>query len=306
MSLHAGVDGGQSSTLAVVGDERGTVLGRGVGPPSDLVGEERGSARQAEAVDAALAAALRAAQLPADTAFASIVCGLSGHDAGEPVPRLETPARRLRIVHDAEIALAGALAGSPGIVVIAGTGSVALGVDEHGRRVRVGGWGFLFGDEGSAFWFARRALSAAMRAQDRAEASSLGERALERFSLPSLRAVQQAFAHGELSRPALAAFTPDVLALAQAGDGEAVVIREEAARALAELVYLANARLGRAPSEGGRRLVSHAGGVLLDEPFRACWIRALQEVAPHAFVIEPREEPALGALRLAREEEAHI
>lgn len=300
MSLYAGVDGGQSSTLALIGDERGRLLGRGVGPPADLVGEARDSRRQAQAIDTAIDAALGDAKLPADAFFASIACGLSGYDAAEPHPRLSARAERIQVVHDAEIALLGALGESSGIVVIAGTGSVALGVDAGGRRVRVGGWGFLFGDEGSAFWIGRRALTLAMRAEDANEPSALRARALECFSLPSLRAVQHAFAHGELSRAAVACFAPDVLALAQAGAEEAREIRDDAVRALAELVCRADMRMGEAPD----RLVSYAGGVFDDEPLRELWRLAVREHVARAVVVDPRAEPAMGALLLAREEGA--
>src|SRR5579864_6209298 len=178
MRLCIGADGGQSSTTAVIGDDRGAILGRGVGPPADLVGEPRDSRRRAEAIDLAIERARRDAKLPDDTSFAAIVCGVSGYEESETAPRLATRAQRVRVVHDGEIAAAGALGGRPGIVVVAGTGSVALGIDERGRRVRVGGWGFLFGDEGSAFWIARRALSFAMAREDGGEGGALGKRAL--------------------------------------------------------------------------------------------------------------------------------
>jgi N-acetylglucosamine kinase-like BadF-type ATPase len=298
MTSYAGVDGGQSSTIAVIGDERGAVVGRGVGPPADLVGQARDSKRQAEAIDVAIESARRDAELAGDTVFASIACGISGYEEGDATPALATRAARVRVVHDSEIALAGALDGKPGIVVIAGTGSVALGIDEQDRRVRVGGRGFLFGDEGSAFWIARRALTLAMRREDRGEATTLGARALSFFAQPSLRAIQLAFQHEELSRPALAAFARVVSDLAASGDTDAHLLRSEAARALADLVHCADARLGKTKE----RRISYAGGMFADRRLRETWSEAVRERIAGAEIVEPLGDPVAGALRLAYKE----
>jgi N-acetylglucosamine kinase-like BadF-type ATPase len=295
MTFFVGVDGGQTSTIAAIGDESGTVLGRGVAPPADLVGLPRDSVRRAEAIDAAIARAADAAGLPEDTIFASVVCGISGYEEGEPPPRLTTRARRVRIVHDGDIALSGALGERLGIVVVAGTGSVALGIDAEGRRARAGGWGFLFGDEGSAFWIARRALVSAMRREDRGEKSALGERALAFFGLPSLRAIQLAFQHEELSRPALAAFARVVLELARGDNADALLLRGEAARALADIACAVDARLGKMSA----RRFSYAGGVFDDRRLLETWSEAVRERIPGAVVAEPAGDPASGALRSA-------
>jgi len=295
--LFAGIDGGQSSTVALVGDESG-ILGRGTGPPADLVGEPRGSTRQADALDAALAEALAAARLDSAARFDSIVAGISGFEAGEPLPQLAHSAARLHVVHDTEIAHAGALGGAAGIVVIAGTGSVALGNDDlaPGRFVRAGGWGYFFDDEGSALWLARSALRRAMARFDRAEASALGERALEFFGAPSLRAIQQAVARGDLERPRIAAFAREVVACAASGDDDADEICTAAAQALAELATVVDARL--APVS--LRLVSSSGGLFDDAAFYRRFGEALQGALPHADLIPRAHEPAAGALALAR------
>jgi N-acetylglucosamine kinase-like BadF-type ATPase len=250
---------------------------------------------QARAIDAAIGAALRAAGLGGETVFDAVVCGLSGYEDGEIKPTLQTGTRNLAVMHDTEIAFAGALDGTPGIVVISGTGSVALGVDERARRVRVGGWGFLFGDEGSAFWMARRAATLAMRRADRGEVSALGSALLAHTAAPSLRAVQQAFAHGELTRSTLAAFAPLVLHMARAGDVDAHLIRSDAARALAYLVWCAHAQLAPASA----RRVSYTGGVFADDALRDTWREAVVERIADAAICEPHVEPALGAVRLA-------
>ena len=89
--------------------------------------------------------------LPSESNFAAIVAGVSGYEGRVYGAPPEMPTRHFTLMHDAPVAHAGALAGMPGVVVIAGTGSVVYARDENGRSQTLGGWGFLFGDEGSAF-----------------------------------------------------------------------------------------------------------------------------------------------------------
>lgn len=296
LALVAGIDGGQSSTVAAIGGARGT-LARGSGPPADLVGEARESTRDRGALETALDRALDAAGLPRATIFAAIVAGISGYDAGvSHAPDLAHRSARVAIVHDTEIAHAGALDGAAGIVAIAGTGSVALGNDDVGGVARAGGWGYFFGDEGSALWIARTALRRAMLRVDRGERSALEARAQAVFGTASLRALQHGFAHGEIARPALAAFASDVLALAESGDRDARDVRRAAANELAELVREVDLRLEPA----SWRLVSYAGGLFADAAFVDAFGEALQGAVPHANLTAPAGDPACGALALAR------
>ncbi len=289
MRIFAGIDGGQSSSSAVLGDESGAVLARVTGPPADLVGEARDSRRQAGVLEALLADALMRAALPSDTRFASVVAAISGYDEGESTaPVLGVGTDSLRFVHDTVAAHAGAFDGGQGIVVVEGTGSVAYGVAPDGTKLRVGGWGYLFGDEGSAFWLGRRTIRDAMRGEDAGDLD--GRRAdeiLATLGLPTLRAVQHAFAHGELTRPKIAALAP--LAL------EDVRLRERAAERLGRLAALAARRLG-----GRRWTVAGTGGLFsASAPLRRAFARKVEAALPKAAVVPPRYDPVLGALRLA-------
>ncbi len=177
--------------------------------------------------------------------------GLSGYDAtfDGRAPAFRTAT--VRLVHDAPVALAGAVQTRPAIVVIAGTGSVAYGEDGAGGAVRVGGWGYLFGDEGSAFAVARDALAQAMGADDRAVPSPLGEAALAFFDRRDLRELATVALQGRIGRDALAAFARVVHDAARLGEPEAEAIVERAAAALAALAATAIDRLGLA-GEAGR------------------------------------------------------
>jgi len=297
VTWYAGVDGGQTSTVAAIGDDRGEVA-RGIGPPADLVGQPREPARQARAIGEALAAACVAARIPTETRFAGLVAGITGFDAGESAAiDLGTFADRGSVVHDATIAHAAAFAGAAGIVTIAGTGSVAVGNASAGDRlVRAGGWGYFFGDEGSAIWIAREALRSAMGRADRGESSDVADRAYAFYGTTSLRAIQHAFAHGDITRPALAAFATEVFESAASGDADARTVRDAACRELARLVETIDARLAPAAT----RPVSYAGGLWHDVAFLAGFRTALATMVPHAELTAPRLDPAGGALVLAR------
>jgi glucosamine kinase len=297
----AGIDGGQTSTSAAIALADGTIVGRGTGPPADLVGEPRGAvARQRDALAAALAAAFRDAGLPETTPLASLVIGLTGHDEGTAAPFVLSDAATEVFVHDTVIAHAGALGGGAGIVVLAGTGSVALGNAVAGEPyVRAGGWGYYFGDAGSALWIAREAVAMSMIDADRGDASPLGRAALAFFRTTDLRALQHAFAHGELTRPALAAFAGTALALADgaAGASGAGHLRQAAAGALAELVAIVDGRL----TSGNPRRVSYAGGVFANDGLRRAFEAELRIRLPHALVVTPLGDPLAGAIVMATE-----
>ena len=161
-----GVDGGQSSTLAVVVDAAGRVLGAGKAGPSNHITEPGGPERCRRAVADSVAAAVKAAGLTlGDVAY--VMCGMTG---AFPATR-EAVARALPdtshdMVHDSVTAFHGATGGRAGAIVIGGTGSVGYGEDGAGNSLRLGGWGYLMGDEGSAYWIALQAVRGIAAAYD--------------------------------------------------------------------------------------------------------------------------------------------
>ena len=294
MLLFAGIDGGQSSTVAVVADESQRILARGSAGPADEVGQGAASTRLRDALSAALADALARAGLPGDSHFASIVAGVSGYDGRIYGRAPAFSADRVSIVHDTEIAHAGALEGKPGVIAIAGTGSVAYARGERGESALAGGWGYLFGDEGSAFWLARDAIADAMRETDAGERSELAPLILEHFSQPSLRALVRAFYAGEISRTRLAAFAPEMIRLAESGSERAEQYVRDGAAALVLLVKHAGRRAGlQAPR------VAFLGGLLRSAAFSEHLDRWMHELLPDAARVQPARDAAEGALLLA-------
>ncbi|MDQ6699871.1 MAG: ATPase [Acidobacteriota bacterium] len=166
--LFLGVDGGQSSTTALIGNETGAVLGAGSGGPCNHVGAAEGSARLSCAVRECVGQACRQAGLAPDRVHFRAACfGMSGGPADKrAVLSAILSTAQLVVTDDASIALSGALAGAPGVIAISGTGTIAFGRNAQGKMARAGGWGYVFGDEGSAFDLVRQAIRAALRFEE--------------------------------------------------------------------------------------------------------------------------------------------
>lgn len=236
--LFLGVDGGQSSTTAVIGDETGRVLGTGVAGPCNHVGSADGRLKFLSAMQGCLSSAcLQAGLDPQHVRFASACLGFSGGPADKQALVEEMiSAEKLFVTTDAWIALSGATGGEPGIIVIAGTGSIAFGRNAQGQTGRAGGWGHVFGDEGGAFDIVRQALRAALRAEEGwGPATALREALLDAAGGTSIDDVLHRFYTSDFPRDRVAALAPLVDQAANGGDKIACGILEEAASQLARL-----------------------------------------------------------------------
>jgi glucosamine kinase len=295
VNILAGIDAGQSSTHAVLIDELGRVLGRGDAGPADHIDEPADSQRLADACEGAVARALAAAHLDPRAPLDAVVVGLSGYEGAIRGARPRLPTKNLRFVHDSVIAHSGAFAGGPGVIVISGTGSVGYGRDAGNETVRVGGWGYLFGDAGSSFAIARHALQRAMIDTDRGITSQLGEAALAFFNKASLRELADAFYLREIDRSTLASFARVVADGARLGELESIEVTESAAAALAACA----AGIGERLDFGPEFPVAWVGGSFASAPLRAAADRALAAVSTRARATDPRYQPVIGAALLA-------
>lgn len=292
MALFAGIDAGQTSTTAAIAGGDGRTIAFGYAGPADEIGADAQSTRLRDALEGALADAVRNANLPAETRFDAIVAGVSGYEGRVYGQEPRLPGDRVQLVHDTVIAHAGALGGEPGVVVIAGTGSAAYAKFADGPTHFEGGWGYLFGDEGSAFWIARTAISLATYHGD-----CEGTRALlSFFDVHTVRELVRAFYVGDVSRASLASFAPVCIAAAKANEG-CPCLCDPPAEAARELARLA-ARAARGTADP--IAVAFVGGLLADPWLRNCIGDALQAELPAARVVEPKGDPVEGALILAR------
>ncbi|MGE5509058.1 MAG: N-acetylmuramic acid 6-phosphate etherase [Chitinophagales bacterium] len=299
---YLGVDGGQTSTRSLIIREDGTIHGAGQGPgvPHLLAPGGRGqlAAVLREVVDQAQGrqpAPLRAAFL----GLSGVVAGgaleaAARQAAGEVLPGVD-----LCVENDGVVAWAGALGLRLGLIAIAGTGSLVLGRDAAGRTERAGGWGYLFGDEPGAFGLALAAIKTAQRDWDAGRRGTALEEAItSRFGV-ALPQVAKAFYAGELTRDAIAALTPEVAGLAQAGDPRLAGLFREAALVLAEQLIQVARRLAW---PGDRIPWSPIGGVfrsgaLFTGPLQD---RLSAEPGPKFVMVPPELPPVAGAALLAR------
>jgi N-acetylglucosamine kinase-like BadF-type ATPase len=203
---------------------------------------------------------------------------------------------RTLVTDDASIALAGATAGKPGVVVIAGTGSIAWGRNAGGRTARAGGWGYLFGDEGGAFWIARQALRAALRWEEGwGVPTSLRARLLDYTGAKNINDLMHRCYTPEFPRPRVAGLSVLVNHAAEIGDPMALEILDTGARELALLAAVVRGQLFAAKEP---TLVTYSGGVfhsrIMLARFRD-WMssEAGIRVTPPVFTVHG---PAIGAL----------
>jgi glucosamine kinase len=292
--LFLGVDGGQSSTTALIADRMGRVLGLGRAGPCNHATAVQGREKFIRALTDCLSAASKSVGLDRAPHFASACLGLSGGPADKEALVAEIlESDKTVVTHDAAIALAGALAGEPGVIVTAGTGSIAFGRNGSGRTARAGGWGFLFGDEGSGFHIVRQALRASLRLEEGwGRATSLRALLLEASGAKDANDLLHRFYTSEFPRPRMAALAKLVDQAAGEGDTPAREILFETAQALAEIATAVRRQLFRA---GEETRFSYLGGVFRSRIVRERFF-ALLEVDPANLVAAPAYGPAAGAL----------
>jgi N-acetylglucosamine kinase-like BadF-type ATPase len=299
MTYFLGVDGGQSGTTALIGDESGRVLGRGEAGPCNHAGAEEGRAKLERAVTASVAAACRQAGLDVAVIHFEAACfGMSGGPE-DKAAILGSILRvgRLTVTNDAVIALAGAAETGQGIVTIAGTGSIAFGRNSEGRSARSGGWGYVFGDEGSAFDIVRQALRAALRMEEGWGAqTALRAVVLDATGSGNANEAMHRLYAADWPRDRTATLAPLVDAAAVAGDAVAIEILTNAAAQLAMLAASVRSRLWK---PGDAVEVAYIGGVFRSRVVLERF-RMLVELADGIRCIAPKRGPAEGALLEAR------
>ena len=300
MSL--GVDGGGTHTRAALLDRSGAVRGEGSAEAANFlrVGLAPAVGNIVRAVDqACLQAGVERSQI------ASACIGLAGvgnakhrrqmHDALQAALGLGD----MSIETDARVALAGATDLQHGVVIIAGTGSIAYGVNNRREYARAGGWGPAMGDEGSGFYIGRRALEAVVSAYDRrSPPTSMTEAVCRHFGVASPPDLPPVIYESPVTvMREIAQLARIVVSAAREGDEVALNILSEAATELARAVVAVIERL-EMQQETFR--VAYVGGVFeAGDVVIAPMGEAIKAVAPRAFVAPPLNPPVIGAAKLA-------
>src|SRR6266581_7189354 len=195
------------------------------------------------------------------------------------------PDATIIVESDAFIASIGAIGVDPGVLLIAGTGSIVIGRDRKRSMFRVGGWGPYFGDEGSGFWIGREAVRAALRSLDLQASTEFSNRIAGRLGLKSISEVVSGWASGKIGVPEIAGLFPEVVSMYPQEPSKSILT--QAASHLRSMVEIASKRVG------------------LDD-----WRRSLSgSVAAHPVMRElmglefeqPRHSPEWGAVIWARQ-----
>jgi N-acetylglucosamine kinase-like BadF-type ATPase len=298
---YLGVDGGGTKTHVALMNEVREVVGEGTAGPSNplRVGVETAVSNIVKATDQAMDSA---GILRVDIAAATLgLAGVRRADIKQSIKASFTEQIRIRkttVITDAEIALFATTLGKPGIVVIAGTGSVCLGKNEKGKMAIAGGWGPLAGDEGGGVGIAQTALHAVAKASDgRGIATILSDRASEYFRASGPENLIVAIYSPQVDNTRIAGFAKFVVEAAHEGDAVATTILQEAG---AELGLAACAVIDQLGLRRQKVPIGCVGSVfqagkILTKPM----IETVHTIAPKAFLTEPTMPPAHAAALMA-------
>lgn len=308
MKLFAGVDGGGTRTRVAVADSTGRLLGRGEAGLGNLHHATESEVR--EHLAAAFAAATTAAGgRTAD--LASVFFGMAGVTSEVTASRFRQLAldlglghARFGIDHDIRIALAGGLAGGPGIALIVGTGSSCYGRTADGRTWQTGGWGSLVADEGSGYDLGRQAIIASVRMSDgRLAPSALRDVVFRFLGVRNVSDILHRLYEQGIERNEIAALAPAVVNLAESGDVAALAILDTGARELAVMVAANHRCLPTAPQPS----VVVTGGLGTAPTLYRTRVRdAIAREVPGVRLPEAALEPVLGAVLLALEQDGIV
>jgi N-acetylglucosamine kinase-like BadF-type ATPase len=310
MAYYLGIDGGGTKTRCVLGDET-TVLAKSMTGGCSVI--RHGEQQAREALQTAVRQVCAAARI-SPKSITAICIGATGAARPEIAAKIRgilaelTPEAltRIEVVGDTTIALEAAFGAGPGVIAIAGTGSIAYGRNAIGRVARAGGWGFAVSDEGSGHWIGRRAVSVILSSSDQGLETALTTLVLQAWRITTIDGLVQ---HANSTpTPDFPRLFPVVLRAAADGDIIARALLTDAGARLAELVTTVVNRL--APTETRQSAttfpvaslpVATTGSVFRQSSdVRQVFYNVLQGRFPGIDVCHDPADPVEGALARAR------
>ncbi|HEY6302648.1 MAG TPA: BadF/BadG/BcrA/BcrD ATPase family protein [Terriglobales bacterium] len=302
MAYHLGIDGGGTKTRCVLGDET-TVLATAMTGGCSVI--RHGEQHAREALHTAIRQVCATAGVSPDR-ISAICIGVTGAARPEIAAKIrgiltelipKIAPTRIEVVGDNVIALESAFGEGPGVIAIAGTGSIIYGRDAGGYTARAGGWGFAISDEGSGHWIGRRAISAILSAQDRGLETVLTAMVFQTWKLSTIdELVQQA---NSTPPPDFPRLFPIVLRAADEADAIACELLSGAGAKLAELTAIVIRRLARASV--AMLPIAMTGSVFRQSlVVRQVFYNTLQTGFPGIDVGQDLVDPVEGALSRAR------
>jgi N-acetylglucosamine kinase-like BadF-type ATPase len=298
-----GIDGGGTNCRAAIVDSHGKVIGEGLAEAANHI--RVGLETAIHHVKQSVSRACQQAGIEASSITAACI-GLAGvshpdhHRQMLSALKAVLPISEITLETDARVALAGATGNKAGVVIIAGTGSIACGINSRGRFARAGGWGPAMGDEGSGSYIGRRALESILMSYDyRGEPTSMMEPILRHFGVSSPPELPPViYDDPDKATREIAQLSKIAVKAAEKGDKVAQEILKDAAK---ELAVAAIAVIEQLRMEQDEFQVAYVGGVfeageLILAPLR----EEIQRFAPGARVEPPIDPPVIGAANMAK------
>lgn len=301
-----GIDGGGTKTTAVLCALDGAILAEAQGAPSNfqIIGIEQ----SANVIFSLIQSCCHSIGCSVEQ-IGSTVAGIAG--AGRPSDQENLRNGILDIAHaqhleltnltvesDARIALEGAFSGKPGIIVIAGTGSIVYGKDERGKTYRAGGWGRLIGDEGSGYIIGQQALRAVAKSFDDSSAKTVLKKLFEKkFGLNSQESIIHALYKDNFD---ISSLVPTVVEAASKGDSAAKKILELAASELVELIQITLKKMNARVRRPSKRPLALIGGLVTAEHYYSHKVTAsIRKHVSSVSIQAADSSPVVGASLMA-------
>lgn len=307
------IDGGGTKCLVVFMDAMGNTLGQGKAGSCNYQGIGRDAVvlELISGIQEAIVDLGKGAGVSVNDSEIEIECavfGLAGLDTAydrqiimgmvqEVLEHLHIQVKHLVVENDGFAALLGATAGQPGILVIAGTGSIVFGINERGETSRAGGWGHRVGDEGSGYWIGKQAVKAILKAHDgRGEATRLGEWIFPHLGMSDAEDLFNWVYSSDYSVEKLGELSRLVSLASSAGDQEAVNILTDAGH---ELFLGVRAVIKQLQLMEKPFTMILQGGVLQNENLVGdILIRKLKELTPLAQLDTAKKDPIYGVMAM--------
>jgi N-acetylglucosamine kinase-like BadF-type ATPase len=307
-SYFIGIDGGGTKTTAVLCAPDCAILAEAQGAPSNfqIIGIEP----SAHTILSLIQTCCHSVGCSISE-IGSIVAGVAGAGRPSDQERLlngildlaqaqNLTLNNLTIESDARIALEGAFSGKPGIIVIAGTGSIVFGKDERGKTYRAGGWGRFIGDEGSGYTVGQQALRAVARSlDDKNKKTALKKLFDKKFGLDSQETIIHALYKENFD---IASLVPIVIEAASSGDRVAKRILENAALELVEIIDITVQKMNTHIKNPSKRSLALVGGLLSSEHYYSRKVVSnIRKIVPSVSIRPAESSPVVGAALLAIE-----
>jgi len=287
-----GIDAGGTTTRCILVNENGELLAESKAGPANY--QVTGLANVAQEIRKAINVVCKEAGI---NEIDVLGVGLAGVISKEDIQTVKNnlllikQVKKCCITNDGEIAVLGAYAGEPGIVVVVGTGSIIYGLKENGVTVKIGGWGPLLGDEGSGFWIGLKALQAIIKTGEGRNANtSLSSILMNSFNINDLEELVSFVYQDKLSREKIAALAPLVIRAMADGDQVAKQIIEKGCD---ELILMITAMAKKINYQ--KKEIAVTGGLFNNSPFYDLFSYKLKKLS-NLKAINPLYPAVYGAI----------